>query len=931
MFRTGFVAALVAAMLLFGMSTPAPAQIADAVIEVLAQDESQAVLPGVTVTVTRPDTGYSQNSVTDANGTARFIGLQPGTYSVKFELSGFATVNQEGVTLRVGQTVRLSTVLKVAKVAETVNVTAEAPLVDIYKTDSSTNITPEQIQELPVANRDFQSLAFLTPGVQRERGGNRFIGGGPVIGAAGNASQSTIMVDGVDFTDPTLGLARARFSQDAVGEFRVIANRFDTEIGGSAGGALSIVTKSGTNDLHGSAFGFFRDKSLRAKGELDLSKVDYSRQQFGATLGGPIVKDRTHYFLSFEQVGENNYSLFRPGGAYASLAKDILVPFNQSLLYGGVDTRINDKQNLRMKFVYEYYRQDNFRVGGVADESAGMKLNRDNFNFTGTHSWTVSNSSLNSLSFQFGQRKFDEPNNSSLIGEYFSSGTTLQTGGSILGNQNDTGKIFEVRDTFFMRLGSGKWAQDLKFGGSWQAVSDDWTFPVYGGGLLIYVTDSKALPLLYVGTTGKGQSKISTNLISGFIQDDLRPSPRVTINLGLRYDLDTNGNNPSYTDALNPSARGRDVNNFQPRAGFSWDIKGDGRHVARGGVGMFTGRFLLVPGHIELQQNGYTGLIIQQRINGALLGLPAFALDPNNPTTTGLPLTRDSGRIDKAFVNPFATQVTGGYTFKIGNTGLFADFEGIYVKGSDEAIIRDFNWSGNSAAGCNVAAAACRPNKSFNQINVYTNEGRSEYKAFVTSLNGTLKGGHLVTASFTVASKKNINDDFSPALTDYPSDPANIEAEWGRARADERYRFTTSAVLRLPARFTLSPIFEYGSGQPWNHRYGYDYNGDGKSSDRKPGVAKFSEEGPTFASINVRVTYGLPLGTRAKADLIAEFFNLTNRVNYDVNSLTVNGAEFLSGPTLQNPAPVAVPNPNYKKFTSTLPPFEAQLGVRLTF
>jgi hypothetical protein len=821
--------------------------------------------------------------------------------------------------------------MKVGQVTETVNVTAEAPLVDVYKTDSSTNIVPEQIESLPVANRDFQSLAYLTPGVQRERGGNRFIGNQPVIGAAGNASQSTIMVDGVDFTDPTLGMARARFSQDAVGEFRVIANRFDTEIGGSAGGALSIVTKSGTNDLHGSAFGFFRDKSLRAKGELDLTKVDYSRQQFGGTLGGPLVRDRVHYFLSFEQIGENNYALFRPGGVYASQAADIKVPFDQSLLYGGVDTQLNGKQNLRMKFVYERYRQDNFRVGGVADESAGMKLNRDNVNFTATHSWAVSNSSLNSLSVQFGRRKFDEPNNSPKMAEYFSSGTVLQIGSNIVGNQFDTGDVFEVRDTYFMHLGSGKWAQDIKFGGAWQAVTDDWNFPVYEKGLLIYVTQDRTLPLLYAGTTGQGRSKIKTNLLSGFIQDDLKPSPRVTINLGLRYDLDTNGNNPDYTSPAMTTARGRDTDNFQPRAGVSWDLKGDGRHVVRGGVGMFTGRFLLVPAHIELQQNGYTGVIIQQRVNGTLYGLPALALDPNNPTTTGIPLTRDSGRIDDSFVNPFSTQVTAGYAVRLGNTGLYADFEGIYVKGSDEAIIRDFNWLGNGAAGCNVAAAACRPTKSFNQINVYTNEGRSEYKAFVTSVNGTFKGGHLVTASLTVASKKNINDDFSPALTDYPSDPANIEAEWGRARADERVRFTASAVLRLPARFTVAPIFEYGSGQPWNRRYGYDYNGDGKSSDRMPGVAKFSEDGPNFASINLRATYALPLGGRSRADLIAEFFNLLNRVNYDVNSLTVNGAEFLSGPTLQNPAAVAVANPNYKKYTATLPPFEAQLGVRLVF
>mgnify|MGYP006282875707 CR=1 FL=1 len=204
-------------------SARAVAQVADATIEVVAVDESGGALPGVTVTVTRPDTGATQTVVSDAVGLARALGLQPGAYSVKVELSGFATAEQPNVVIRVGQTARLSVTMKVASVSETVNVVGDVPLVDVFKTDSSTNIVPEQIESLPVQDRDFQRLAFLTPGVQRERGGNRFIGNGPVIGAAGNASQATIMVDGVDFTDPTLGLARARFSQDAISEFRVIS------------------------------------------------------------------------------------------------------------------------------------------------------------------------------------------------------------------------------------------------------------------------------------------------------------------------------------------------------------------------------------------------------------------------------------------------------------------------------------------------------------------------------------------------------------------------------------------------------------------------------------------------------------------------------------------------------------------------------------
>jgi hypothetical protein len=900
------------------------AQVADGVIEVTVVDESSQVMPGVTVTITRPDTGFQQVTTTDGTGAARVVALQPGTYDVKLELAGFATVDQKGLVLRVGQTARLAVAMKVAQLAETVNVTAESPLVDVYKTDSSTNIVPEQIEALPVSNRDFQSLAFLAPGVQRERGGFRFITNQPVIGAGGNASQSTILIDGVDFTDPTLGLSRARFSQDAIGEFRVITNRFDTEVGGSAGGALSIVTKSGTNLFKGSAFAFFRDDALKTKGELDLQKNPYSRQQFGGTIGGPIAKDRTHFFLSFEQIGEDAISLFRPGGTYASLAKDVTVPFDQSLFFGGVDHRISDNQNLRAKVMYERYRQENFRVGGVGDELSGMRLNRDNWNAAFSHAWTLSNTALNQMSLQIGQRKFDEPNNSQALSEFFTLGTTLTTGANIVGDQSDDGKVIELRDTFFKRIGSGTWAQDLKIGGAWQYVNDTWNFPVYPRNLMLYLNDTRLVPVIYYSVTGSGEATIKTHLLSGFVQDDFRPSSKVTVSLGLRYDIDTNGNNPNFTSPLMPDKRGRDTNNFQPRFGFTWDILGDGSNVVRGGAGVFTGRFLLVPPFSELQQNGFTGRVVQQRWSSLLFGNVSALLNPASPSTTGIPLARDAVRLDDSFVNPTARQVTAGYTFKLGSTGLFADFEGVYVKGVDEVIVRDTNFCGNARG-----VYGCRLNTAFAQINSYTNEGHSRYLAFVTSINGTLRGGHVVTASFTASEKKNINDDFSPALTDYPSDPANIEAEWGRSRGDERYRFVASGVFRLPQRFTVAPIFEYGSGQPWNRRRGYDYNGDGKLSDRLPGVSRFDQEGPNFLQTNLRATYALPLSGRASVDLIAEVFNLFNRLNYDVNS--VQNAEYTGGPTMANPGAALVRNPRYGQYTSTLTPREFQLGARFTF
>jgi hypothetical protein len=368
----------------------------------------------------------------------------------------------------------------------------------------------------------------------------------------------------------------------------------------------------------------------------------------------------------------------------------------------------------------------------------------------------------------------------------------------------------------------------------------------------------------------------------------------------------------------------------QPRAGFSWDLTGAGRHVVRGGFGYFTGRLLLVPAHIELQQNGYTGRIIRQRLNGQVLGLPpAFWLQVTDPRHTGIALPPAAAGFDDEIVNPHARQLTGGYMVRLGNTGLYADVEAIFVKGDDELVIRDTNWPGNDDPACEVSAARCRPNGSFSQVNLYASEGRSEYRALVVGLNGTLMGRHTIAASWTLAGKKSISDDFSPALDAYPSDPAHLGAEWGRSRADERHRVVASAVLQMPVRLTVAPVFYYGSGQPWNRLRGYDYNGDGSGADRLPGVAKYDQDGPSYCSVDLRITHRVLFGPHAGLDLIAEAFNLFNRTNWNVAS--VRNGEAVSGPTLQNPTLPLVPNTLYGQYGITLPPREFQLAFRLVF
>ena len=895
---------------------PVAAQVDTAAFEARVVDSQDRPLPAVVVRVTGTETGVTREVQTDANGAAWLTALPPGAYDVTFEFQDRTTLVENSVVLLVGQTATLHAT-KQLPIEATVVVTAAAPMVDLRRTDSSTNIIREQIDSLPVGDRDFQRLAFIAPLVQRERGEFRFITGSPVIGGAGNASQSTIFVDGSDFTDPTLGLAMARLSQDSIREFRVIANRFDADVGGSAAGALSIVTQSGTNVVAGKAFAFFRNDALRATGALEKGELPYWRHQVGAAVGGPLVRNRTHLFTSIEQITENAVTLFRPGGAYGAQASDIALPFDQVLLFLRLDHQLNTSNRLAARVLYDRFRQDNFRVGGVQDASYGQQLNRDNWSVNTEHIWVGTGREVNQLYLQIARRRYDEPRNSTMVAEWFSSGNTLRTGGNPLGDLLGEGTFYQLRDTFSVLRN----ANALRFGFDIQHVRDRSRINLYQSGLFIYVTDTRALPLAYVFGEGSADVKASATRYAGYVQDDWSLRPDLRVNFALRYDVDTNANNPGFRHPLVPDGRKVDWNNVQPRAAFSWDIGGRRRHVIRGGAGLFTGRYLLAPLLFELQQNGVTGRVVETRVNGALLGLPALALDVTRPRTTGITQPPDVSLLDRTLNAPSSLQMSAGWTLRLGSRDLFFDAEGVFVDGRDEIITRDKNFGGN--------ANPVRLNRAYTQINAYTNEGHSRYKALIFSLNGALAGGHLVTASYTLASKENIADDFSPEFPfGYPNDPSNIEAEYGRSRNDERHRVVLTGVVRAPFDLVVAPIYEFGSGQPWTHRLGYDFNGDGKNSDRPAGVNRFAESGPSFNQLSLRVMKTLRL-PRTRVDLIAEAFNLFNATNFNVAS--IDGAEFLSGPTLVMPTAPFVTNPNFGNYVSALPGREVQLGLRWAF
>lgn len=896
------------------------AQIATSTLAVDTVVGDGTPLPGVAVAVVNVETGTDRRGVADELGRVLLAALPPGDYRISAELAGFESAVVESLPLRVGDTTRLRLSLR-PQIEDTLEVSGEAPLVDIYRSDAAANVVPEQIRELPVVDRKFERLAFITPGVQADRVEYLDRTGAPVVGAGANSAQVLYMVDGVELSDPFSGLTRQRLSQDAVREFRVSRQGFDAELGGSTSGAISIVTHSGTNDLRGTVYGFYRADALRSTGALDVGDADTSRTQLGLAIGGPVVRDRTRFFISLEYLDDNQVAYVRPLGAWEDQAADVPAPVELTTVLLSLDHRFAASSSGSARLFWERYRQTNYDVGGVRDESHGWRWDRDAWSLVLGHTWVIGETRLNELRGQLASREVTAPANSSRVGEFFSSGATLQTGGHWLGPGVEAlGSIVELRDTFTWQLGNGR--HQLRAGASWMHYEQDYREDRFGFGLLVYATDDRSLPYRYL--YGEGSSRITqrTDYLGVFVHDDWRPNPRFTIGLGLRYDLDTNGNNPDFEHPVLDGSRSVDTNNIQPRLSFAWDVTGDGRTVVRGGVGRFVGRFNGLAAAYELQFNGITARTLRRNI--AIPGI--FPIDPSDPVNTGLALEPDIILLGDEAPSPESIQAGLGLSQRLGSTGLRLEVDAVYVEGDNEIALGDSNWRGNDDP-CQddptTAAFTCRIDPTYNQIERYTSVGRSRYVAGTVAVNGTLTGGHLLSASLTVADRKSIADEFAD-INAQPSDPADIEAEWGRANTDERYRLVVSGVFRLPWRFTIAPIYEYGSGQPWNRVLGWDANQDGYFTDRGEGVARNDQDGPTFSQLSLRLTKGISLGG-GELDLMLEVFNLFNTTNYDVGSVVNN--EFIIDPLTFE----SVPNPDFGTYTATLPPREIQLGLRYSF
>jgi hypothetical protein len=515
----GTVAAVLVLFFSLNASMAAQTQITTAVVEGVVTDSSGAVLPGVDVELRNAETNLTRNVVTDREG--RFVALQlpTGRYTVTFKLSGFATLVQENVIATVGEAVRINPVMKVSSVSETVTVNAESPTVQTSRTAVASTIDQTTIETTPILGRKFEDLLTLTPGVSVVQGPD-----GDEINFSGQRGVfNNISLDGGDYNNGFFGeqvggqRAAIDITLDAVKEFQVVATGASAEFGRTAGGVVNVITKSGTNDVKGSLFHFQRLEGLTSNTSDGKPLTDFHREQFGGTVGGPIMKDRSFFFVALEGIRENlqraNLSEALgtpcPIAAPTVAANEALINstpdcqrvallnffrtrrgqeeglpvdhnVNNNALLAKLDANIGRSSNLSVSYNFNYSKNTNqtFDVATYGNSANGTegpsKINVLNLNlFT-----TVTTNKLNEFHITYSREDRPRSATSSSVpaDTAMGFGPTFRFGNPffLAPNVDELVKRFQIKDNFSIITGG----HTIKTGGEWLHTNN---FQVFRG------------------------------------------------------------------------------------------------------------------------------------------------------------------------------------------------------------------------------------------------------------------------------------------------------------------------------------------------------------------------------------------------------------------------------------------------------------------
>jgi len=846
-------------------------------IQGTVMDQSQGVIVGADVLITSKTTGEKRTTATNGVGTYRFDLLSAGPYSVRVTKQGFQAL-VENVDLLVGQAVTANATLTPGATTETVEVTGAAPLLDLTKTSVSQNVTPTEVEQLPMIGRDVANLAYLAPGVKAADSYDPTKARYAILSVNGAGGRNVnVTVNGIDNKDNTVGGPVMQLPLEAVQEFQISTQRFSAENGRSEGAAINMITKQGTNTYHGSVFGFFRNDALdtdekvpNGTGGYDLAHPDYSRQQFGGSVGGPFKKDKLFGFFGIERLRENQgqeetgsafkeLTLAQQNGFAAQPSASIPRPFYETRYNGRLDWTINGKNTAYASYSSQGNNSLNDQSTGISDLTNG--------NYTTNH-MIVANATLNSLlssnmvnQFTVGYQYWNN-----LIASNISAPLITFPDANIGTNTNvpqqSWQRKWQFRDDFSKTIGK----HTLKFGVDFINTPQQGGFFEFSSTLEIdFAVDPSiilstpatypqkfATPGLVTGMTeanGNPYFLVATKQLGFYFQDDWKVSSRLSVNLGLRWDKDYNmvglsdvKNSRTYEElvALNSPISNPyvsrvphdDNKDFSPRVGFAWDPTGKGAHVIRGGFGLYFGNiFQNIPLFMEQMSNS---TIFQSAISlssptdivtgtGIALGKWRYGVDPMPvmPAPSGQLASGSVGRLmDPDYRNPVAEEFNVGYSWSpVRNSVISAEYTHVLSLHENRTINIDQKIPLGGACCTRpldpVFATSTQPELA--SVRDEQSIGRSHYDGFNFGYRQRMSHHLSLSVNYTLA-WANSYDSGGTSFRNYPRLATNPFAsyEWGPNPNDERHHITVSGIVDLWKGVQLAPIMQFGSARPYN-------------------------------------------------------------------------------------------------------------------
>jgi outer membrane receptor protein involved in Fe transport len=895
-------------------------------------DQSGAVIPDGTVTVKNVSLGTTRTAKSDSQGHYLVAALPPaGTYEISVQANGFAPQTSKGLTFTSGGDSVVNFTLKPGTVQETVAVTAEAPLVESSKSDLSHTVGTKQLVELPDNGRNFFDFVSLTPGAVVQGGGS----GAMTINGQG-IRELTILADGIPNQTReirTLGgdLAGANgtFSLDVIQEVQVVTNNFSAEYGRSLSGVVNSITKSGTNDWHGDLFMNGRPGSIDAGDPLTKANPDFKREQWGGTLGGPIVKDKTHFLGNYEQTHQSQIAngITSPLEPHPGAPLD--VPFTELKLFGKVDHQLTS--NNRIDFRYSLVRSqgDNSGVGGLnTSERAASSVDRTQNIETSAIS-VLTPRMVNEARFAFTRDLFFNYQASVGIGlpaDFSKVGPAINRAGvgNLGPNPNLPQDLNEKGYTWQDKLTYTRGRHNLKFGGEatiynrfvtfYNNFTGTYTFAA-GTPTVFNPNDPKTFPTTYTQAFGKSGLNYSEQLYGLYVQDDYQVTRGLTLNFGLRYDYET---------------LMHDTQNFAPRFGFAWDPGKTGKTVVRGGFGLFyaTIESSLVNRESNNGPNGIFTLSLTQ-------GDPLFLVFPNRLTAlpTGsklilsdvfIPITRGLSTVDFPLsvgdqygglrVNPYSEQASLSIQRTLTNNLVFeADY--VMVRGLKLLRTQDLNlppyfpvFPGHTRT--QAQADALRPYGvpsripgplgiqfgGFRRLLLQESGDNSFYNGLNLRLTKRFSNRFMADGFYTFSKATSDSDNFREN-TALHVDPTNYRLDHGLADQDRRHNFSLNGIVQLPFGLQLSGIARATSGIHYTASVGSDAMGIATTRGERPGfIGRNTFTAPSVFTIDSSLSKAFKIRERQRIELRAEMFNSLNRFN-------VTGVNATSG--LDITAPVA--------------------------